>query len=252
MKNPKNIVITGASSGIGFALAKSYAISGVNLLLIGRDKQRLAQCAELCVKAGATVISKQCDVRDGKEMQIILTEFDQSYPIDLLIANAGISSAMSDASDIMEQARTMVEINIIGVMNSIYPILENFKSRQNGQIAIMSSMASFRGLPSAPNYSASKASVRFLGQALRGALLFDNIAVNVICPGYIKTPLTDKNNFPMPFLMAADKAALYIKRGLQLNKPLIIFPKIIYYIMMILGLLPNKLSDQIFARLPKK
>ena len=252
MKNPQNIIITGASSGIGFALATLYATNNKNLLLIGRNKTRLNKCQKICQQKGANAIVKICDVTNSKKLTEILSDFDQNYPTDLIISNAGISAGTSKAGESLEQLNKIFDTNIYGVTNSIYPLLDKFKQRKKGQIAIISSQASFRGLPSAPAYSASKSCIRFLGEALRGDLLQHNIAVNVICPGYIKTPLTDANNFPMPFLMEANKAAQYMKKKLSQNNPLIIFPKRLHYLIQLTNLLPIKLSDKIFAKLPKK
>ena len=148
-----NIVITGASSGIGLALAKSYAKIKVNLLLLGRDKSRLAKCQKTCQTLGANTIIKIVDVTDYQKIHEVLQEFDQQYPIDLIVANAGISAGTSGNGESYQQLKNIFDTNIYGVINSFYPVLEKFKARKSGQIAIMSSMASFKGLPSAPAYS---------------------------------------------------------------------------------------------------
>ena len=135
-----NIVITGASSGIGFALAKSYAKVKVNLLLLGRDKLRLEKCQKTCQTLGANAIIKIVDVTDYQKIHEILQEFDQQYPIDLIIANAGISAGTSGNGESYQQLKNIFDTNIYGVINSFYPVLEKFKARKSGQIAIMSSM----------------------------------------------------------------------------------------------------------------
>lgn len=252
MKKVNNIVITGASSGIGLALAKTYSSPERNILILGRNQQRLKQCHQICEKLGANIVSHICDIRDHNIINNIISDFDQKYPIDLIIANAGISGGTSKLGESYHQLKDIFDTNIYGVINTINPIIENFKQRKSGQIAIISSIASFRGLPSAPAYSASKACIRFYGDALRGDLLPYNVAVNIICPGYIKTPLTDINNFPMPFIMEVDYAAQYIKKQLSTNKALIIFPKKLYYLIKLCNLLPIYLSDKIFTKLPKK
>ena len=126
------------------------------------------------------------------------------------------------------------------------------KKRNKGQIAVMSSMAGFRGMASAPYYSSTKNCVRALGEALRGDLYKYNIKVSVICPGFIKTPLTDLNKFPMPFLMSAEKAVKIIINKVNKNKGLIVFPLIIYFSIKLMNCLPFFISDFIFKKLPKK
>ena len=252
MKNPNNIVITGASSGIGLALAKAYALKNRTLLLLGRNKERLEKCQKICNKLGANSIINICDVKEKNRLNKIIKDFNRKHPIDLAIANAGISAGTSGKGENYTQLKEIYDTNIYGVINTIDPLIEDFKSRKSGQIAIISSIASFRGLPSAPAYSSSKACIRYYAEALRGELSQHNISVNIICPGYIKTPLTDKNKFPMPLLMEADYAAKHIKTQLSKNKALVIFPKTLYYIIKLCSVLPSKISDKIFAALPKK
>ncbi|MGB1539781.1 MAG: SDR family NAD(P)-dependent oxidoreductase, partial [Rickettsiales bacterium] len=121
-----------------------------------------------------------------------------------------------------------------------------------GQIAVMSSLAGMRGLPSAPAYSASKAAVKAFGEALRGELGKKGVQVSVICPGYIKTPLTDVNTFPMPFIMSAERAAERIQKGLVRNKPRIAFPLRLYLPLWFASCLSPHLTDRFFAALPSK
>lgn len=126
------------------------------------------------------------------------------------------------------------------------------QQRQKGQIALMGSLAGFRGLAGAPAYCASKAAIRLYGESLRCTLATDNIGVTIITPGFIKTPLTDVNKFPMPFLMSADKAAHYIKKKLPTNPPRIAFPYIMYIATLLLTFLPLRLTDWIMRTLPQK
>ena len=126
------------------------------------------------------------------------------------------------------------------------------KERKAGQIVIISSLAGFRGLPSSPAYSASKAAVRVYGEGLRGNLEKIGIAVNVVCPGYIKTPMTDVNEFPMPFLMSPEKCAAIIVKGLEKNKSRISFPFPLFFVVWLATLLSNVITDPIFSRLPSK
>lgn len=248
----KNIVITGASSGIGAALAREYAAAGVHLGLLGRNAERLAKTRADCEAQGATVQTASIDVTAAEALGAWLEDFDAAHPIDLMVANAGISGGKSKPDDAAELARRIFATNIDGVVNSIHPVAPRMAERKRGQIAIISSLAAMRGLPSAPAYSASKAAVRAYGEALRGSLGKQGVKVNVICPGYIKTPLTDVNTFPMPFLMTAEKAAKIIRRGLERNRSRLAFPLRLHVPLWFLSCLSPTLTDWFFARLPEK
>lgn len=255
MKNPKTILITGGSSGIGQALAEYYAKSGVFLALTGRNAERLAEVADICRKKGADVVTMQVDVTDRDAMYDRITGLYQSRPLDLIIANAGISGGTGGVmnGEPLSQAREIFETNITGVLNTIDPALEMMQQTGNkGQIAIISSLAGYRGWPTAPAYSASKGAVRFYGEALRGSLRNTGIEVNVICPGFIKSRMTDANDFHMPMLMSAEKAARIIADGLEKNKGRISFPFVPHFFAWFIGVLPDCLAQKILARAPAK
>lgn len=248
----KNIVITGASSGVGAALAREYAGKGVHLGLLGRSSERLAEVRADCEERGATVQTASIDVTAAEAMASWLAEFDAGHPVDLLVANAGISGGSGMGRDAEELTRRIFATNVDGVLNTVLPVAPRMAARKSGQIALISSLAGMRGLPSAPAYSASKAAVRAYGEALRGSLGKQGVKVNVICPGYIKTPLTDVNTFPMPFLMSAEKAAKIMRRGLDRNRSRIAFPLRLYLPLWFLSCLSPSLTDWFFARLPEK
>jgi short-subunit dehydrogenase len=248
----RHIVITGASGGLGRALALHYSSLQNRLALYGRDEARLKEAARACENAGAEVQPVLADVTDAQAMRDSLTALDKSYPIDLLIVNAGISAGTGGSGESEEQARRIFAVNLDGALNTIYPVLPRMQARRAGQIAIISSVAGFRGLPSCPAYSASKAAVRAYGEALRGFLLGSGVKVNVVCPGYIKTPMTDVNQFPMPFIMSAEKAARIIAAGLARDEARIAFPFPIYFGVWLLQALPPSMTDWLLARLPAK
>jgi len=252
VKTYKNIAITGASSGLGAALARHYAAPGVTLHLQGRDAQRLSQVASMCQEREATVYSKVLDVTDATAMESWLVSADKLTPLDLVIANAGISAGTGGTGESAEQVRRIFATNIDGVVNTVQPLLAKMMARKSGHIAIMSSLAGIRALPSSPAYSASKACVRYYGESLRGWLCHHGVDVSVICPGYIKTPMTDVNDFPMPFILNVDNAAARIARGLATNKARIAFPRKLYWPLWWLSCLPPALTDWFFARLPAK
>lgn len=240
------ILITGASSGLGAALAEHYAAAGITLLLTGRDAARLETTAQRCTAKGARVEVGAVDVTDAAAMQTWVMAQDKRTPIDLVIANAGVSGGMN------ADTRMIFATNLDGVLNTVLPIIPLMVTRKRGQIAIISSLAGMRGLPSAPAYSASKAAVKAWGEGLRGELAPHHVQVNVVCPGYIKTPLTDANTFPMPLLMAAPKAAKIIARRLSKNRSRIAFPFPLYFVTWLLACLSPALTDPLFQRLPKK
>jgi len=252
MLNPKHILLTGASSGIGAALAAIYAAPGVRLSLHGRNERRLDEVAEQAQQKGALVNAKSGDVGYAEALGAWIADCDRAQPLDLLIANAGISAGTGRQGESDAQARAIFSVNVNGVLHTVQPAIALMRPRGRGQIAIMSSLAGFRGFPGAPTYSASKAAVRVYGEALRDELAPRGIAVNVICPGFIKTPMTDVNHFPMPFIMDAERAAHIIRRGLAHNRARIAFPWIMYAAVRLAAALPQDWIAGPVSRLPKK
>jgi len=168
--------------------------------------------AARCRQAGAVVRCARVDVGDREAMAAWVLEADRTAPLDLVLANAG--TAGPGGSGGPGTARAIFAVNLEGVVNTILPILPAMAGRRRGQIALMSSLAGFYGLPSAPAYCASKAAVRVWGEALRGRLGRHGVAVSVICPGFVRTPMTAGNRFPMPLITTPERAAAIIGRGL--------------------------------------
>ena len=250
--SPKSIFITGASSGIGKAISIQFAAPGITLFLCGRNKERLQQTASICEEKGALVHLFLFDATDKVAAKNAVLEAHKIKPLELLIANAGVSGGVLGKEDQEESIRQIFDTNIYGVINTVLPVIDLFKSQGFGQIALMSSIAGFRGLMNCPAYSSSKNFVKAWGEALRGALKPNNIKVNVICPGFVKTPLTDKNVFKMPFLMQPEKAAVIIQKGISTNKGIIAFPMIMHFLIALLTSLPRVLTNPIFEYLPQK
>ncbi len=234
--DPRHVLITGASSGIGAALARRLAAPGRRLTLLGRDTARLVAVAEGLAGAVETISVDVCD-RHGMA-EVIGAAFARA-PVDLLVANAGISGG---------DARRLMAVNVQGVVNTVEPAVPPLRAAGRGQVALMSSLAGFRGLPNAPAYCASKAAVRVYGEGLRGRLGQAGIRVSVICPGFIATPLTADNPFPMPFLMSAERAAERIVAGLARNRARIAFPRRLYWPILAGSLLPAALTDPLYLR----
>jgi short-subunit dehydrogenase len=249
---PKHIVITGASSGLGKALALHYATSGVTLGLVGRHEGRLDYVANQCREKGANVLIGIVDVTDAVHLKSWMTSFDALYPIDLCIANAGVSAGTGNGEENADQVKEIFDINVAGVVNTFYAVIEPMKQRKAGQIAVISSLAGWFGVPGAPAYNASKAAVRIFGQSWRGLYHPFGIAVNVVCPGFIKTPMTDVNNFKMPFLMESQEAAARIAKGLARNRGLITFPLRLFSVVRLLSMLPEPCVTWLGRKLPTK
>jgi len=251
-EDPARILVTGASSGIGAALAELYAAPGCALLLGGRNGARLEAVAANCRARGAAVETALIDVTDRAATEAWIETADRAAPLDLVIANAGISAGTGGGGEAAAQARAIFATNLDGLLNTVLPALAVMLRRGHGQIALMSSLAAFRGFPGAPAYCASKAAARIWGEALRGEVATAGVRVSVICPGFVESPMTAVNDFPMPFLMSAERAARIIRRGLRRNRARIAFPWPTYAAAWLVGLLPPVLTDPILARLPKK
>ncbi len=241
-----HIIITGANSGLGKALALSYAKEGVALLLIARDATRLNAVAKLCCDKGAVVVVIAMSVTNKMALENAINEFDAKYPVDLVFANAGISNFGQHWN--VSRAQQIFDVNVQGLVNTIHAVIPKLQQRQQGQIVLISSMASFVSLPRAPAYCASKSFVRTYGEALYESLKKHHVRVTVVCPGFIDTPLTEKNPYNMPFIMPVDKAVAIIRRGLAKHKPRIIFPLRMYWLTIILKWLPFKLAQKIAGK----
>lgn len=222
----RSIALTGASSGIGRALAAELAAPGTTLLLFGRDPARLAETAALAATRGAAVETATVDSRDASAMAATLTAFDDRRPIDLLVANAGISAGLEP--DLMPEApgvsRRLLEVNYAGVLHTVEPLLPRMIARRSGRIALVSSLAALRPQPDLPSYSATKMAVRGYGIALRGWLKPHGVGVSLVYPGFVTSPMSARHKGAKPFEVPVDRAAAIIGRGLRKGRPVIAFP----------------------------
>lgn len=248
----QSVLITGGSSGIGLAVAKELAAPGVFITITGRDTERLAQVSNELSEMGANVISTQCDVTDSLAMKNLIIDADARAPLDLVIANAGISGGGAPSQSHHDKARSIMQTNVLGVMNTVQPATDLMTSRKAGRIAIVSSLAGFRGLPTAPAYSASKVAVKAWGDAIRPGLRENGVGLSMIYPGFVKSRITDQNDFPMPFFMPAEQAAKIIVSGLMKGKDSIAFPWPTVLMMRMLSALPAPIFDRIMAKGPQK
>lgn len=249
---PSSVLITGASSGLGAGLARVLARHGATLHLSGRNAARLEEVAAGCRARGAEVHATVVDVTDRDAAARWVAASEAIRPLDLVIANAGISAGTSGGGESDDQARAIFAVNVDGVFNTVQPALPFLRARGRGQVGIVSSLAGFRGFPGAPAYCASKAAVRVWGEALRGEMAPFGIGVSVICPGFVETPMTAVNRFPMPFLMDAERAARIMAHGLERNRGRIAFPWPMHLLARVGACLPSALMDAIAARMPLK
>lgn len=251
----RSILITGASSGIGEALARAWAAPGITLALSGRDAARLGLVADACRRAGATISADTVDVTDRAAMAAWIAAADGAAPLDLVVANAGVGGGTGGAGGVGEdeaQARQIFAVNLDGMLNTVLPAIPRLRARRRGQIAIVASLAGFIAVPGAPAYCASKFAARAYGEALRGWLAEDGVGVSVACPGYVTTRMTADNAFPMPMLMTAEKAAGIIARGVERNRGRIAFPWPLYAVIRLVTAIPPAWLEPLMRRLPRK
>ena len=225
-KQPLTVLITGATGAIGSALAKAYAAPGVTLILQGRNRNNLMALSSACEAAGALVYHHELDVRDIAAQKEWILRIDEQTPLDLVIANAGmnINIGPDGAGESWEEVDMLLDTNLRSTMALAHAVLPGMRERGKGQIAFMSSLAAYFGLPVTPSYCASKAALKSYGEALRGWLAPEGIKVNVIMPGYVESPMCQNMPGPKPFLLTPEKAAQIIQHGLEKNKPRISFP----------------------------
>ena len=243
-----NILITGASSGIGAALATEYARANKenHLILLARRKEKLEEVASACKEDGATHISiHPIDVSDTDKVQTLITQIDTETPVDLIICNAGVTNSIGENGEVESwpDICRIIDINLYGVLASLNPLIAAMKKRQRGQIAIVSSLAAYRGMPITPSYCASKAAIKSYGEALRGWLVEDNIQVSVICPGFVESELSAQFKGDKPLMVSPQKAASIIIKGLSKNRARISFPFPLNLGMWFLAVLPPSISD---------
>ena len=251
----RHVLITGASSGIGRALAEALAAPGVTLHLGGRDAARLAEVAAACAARGATVRPHQADVRDAAAMA---AWFGGAGPLDLVFANADIGAGTGSGFESAADARRVFETNITGVLNTVEPAVAAMAAQApgahgvRGRIAVVASVAAFIATPGAPAYAAAKAAVQRWAEALDATEKRRGIRLHSICPGYIRTPLTAHNRFPMPLLMEPEEAARRTLRGLAAGRIRVVYPWPIYALARLVGALPPAWRAALMQRFPGK
>ena len=247
----QKVIITGASSGIGRALALEYARRGATLGLIARREEMLAQlAASLPVRVHIYAV----DVTDAHALAAAAADFTARAGCpDIVIANAGVSvgtlTGFSEDNAVFEE---VIRVNLTGMMLTFQPFVEAMKRQHNGVLVGIASVAGFRGLPGAAAYSASKAAAISYLESLRVELHASGISVVTICPGYVATPLTAKNPYRMPFLLDPAAAASKIAAAIAARKRFYVLPWQMALVGWVLRRLPRPLYDWLFANAPHK
>lgn len=248
------VLLTGASSGLGQALALTFARLGRPLHLLGRDSVRLEATAELCRKEGVFVSTYLADVRDRQRMSAVVEEADSRKPLGIVIANAGIGGravltpACGEVSDVADD---LIDINLRGVIHTLGPAIQPMLDRRRGTLVVIGSLAGFVGLPSSPLYSGVKAALRAYTDGLSSRLRVKGIDVTLVSPGFIATPMSQSLEVPMPFLQSPEKAAERIVRGLDRGAAHIAFPRRLWVAAAAVSVLPTGMRRRILRTVDK-
>jgi short-subunit dehydrogenase len=247
----KRVIITGASSGIGAALARSYAAQGAALGLIARREPELKQ---LAAQLGGDCAVYALDVRDAAGLQHAAADFTARHGCpDVVIANAGVSlGTLTEYAADAQVFQEVIDINVMGMVKTFQPFVANMREAGKGALVGIASVAGYRGLPGAAAYSASKAAAISYLESLRVELRASGVKVITICPGYIETPMTEQNPYPMLFIMSAETAASKIMSIIESGQTFAVIPWQMAIAARVLRMLPNWLYDRLFARAPRK
>ena len=247
-----NVFLTGASSGLGAALARHYAAGGASLGLLARRVDALAALAATLAPARCAVYAT--DVRDAEAVRAAAADFVGRFGIpDIVIANAGVSvGTVTEQAEDNETFRMIVDTNLLGMVHTFQPFLAGLIVARTGTLVGIASVAGFRGLPGSEAYSASKAAAISYLESVRVELAESRVSVVTICPGYIATPMTATNPYPMPFLIGADRAAKLIARAIERRRRFYVLPWQMAWVGRLLRILPRPVYDNTFARAPRK
>ncbi len=251
MADAQRVFITGASSGIGEALARAYAARGATLGLVARRAELLQGLAG---SLGTTVATWSADVRDAGALCTAAGEFAARFgEPDVVIANAGVSAGnLTELADDVETVQWILDVNVVGMVKTFQPFLEAMRTRGSGTLVGIASVAGIRGLPGAGAYSASKAATISYLESLRVELRGSGVKVVTIAPGYIRTAMTAKNPYSMPFMLEADEAARRFVRAIDAGTSYTVIPWQMGVVAKLLRLLPNAVFDRAFAGAKRK
>ena len=246
-----NVFITGASGGLGAALARLYSGQGSNVGLFARRQNELDALAAVLRPGQVAVYTG--DVRDADALAQAAADFIARHGSpDVVIANAGISQGALTERDDLPRFRAIFDTNVIGIVNTFAPFLGAMRAARGGALVGIASIAGFRGLPGSGAYSASKAAVIAYLESLRVEQRGTGVDVLTICPGYIATPMTARNPYPMPFMLEADEAARRIARAIERRQRFCVVPWPMAIVGGVLRAMPRPVYDALFARAPRK
>jgi short-subunit dehydrogenase len=250
MEEKKVIWITGASSGIGKAVAIKFAENGWTVAVSARRQNLLNELKQI----NQNIYPFPLDVTDIEKCKLVASNIiNQFKNIDICLFGTGMHDPKSEKKFNLNKIREIMEVNYFGTMNTINSIYDYFSEKKNGQISIISSVAGYRGLPAAGAYCASKAALTSFTESLNFDMRMKNIRVSLVSPGFIKTPMTDQNDFPMPMIKSPEFAANKIYKGLTIKKGFEIhFPKTFTYLMKFLQILPNSIYFKLLTKGMKK
>lgn len=236
----KTILISGASGGIGSALALAYAADSVHLILTARNEIKLKALAAQCEAKGAQVTIYADDLLNDSFVRWVKQLAQENCP-DIVIANAGITSTIgpSDENESISAVTQVMQTNFLGVIRLVRPIVAKMQQQKQGQVAIISSIAAVVSLPQSPAYCASKAALNRYIESLALLLRPDNVRFTLVLPGFIKTALSDKLQCNKPLMITPDKAARKIKRAISKKKAMLIFPRALYYFSLLARCFPK-------------
>lgn len=240
----KNILLTGASSGIGLYLAKALSKEKCNIALLARRKNTIDELASQLKGTGSNLLSIKCDVSNKDEVQSAVSEAKDKFgAIDIAILNSGISTRTSVENFSSKNAEDIFNVNVLGIVYCIEALMPHLIKNKNGMLVGVSSLAEGRGFPKSGFYCASKAAASLILESIRIELKRYNVKVLTVKPGFVKTPMTDKNNFRMPFLMDVEKAVDIIIKGIKKEKRIIQFPLPTVIGAKLLRILPDPVFD---------
>ena len=250
MEEKKVIWITGASSGIGKAVAIKFAENGWTVAVSARRQNLLNELKQI----NQNIYPFPLDVTDIEKCKLVASNIiNQFNNIDICLFGTGMYDPKSEKKFNLEKIREIMEVNYFGTMNSINSIYDYFSEKKNGQISIISSVAGYRGLPAAGAYCASKAALTSFAESLNFDMQMKNVRVSLVSPGFIKTPMTDQNDFPMPMIKSPEFAAKEIYKGLTEKKSFEIhFPKAFTFFLKFLQILPSSIYFKLVSKGMKK
>ena len=245
--------VTGASKGLGKSLTRELLKDGWVVAISSRNLMELEAVAEELISFGGEVRAYPLDIADNEEVERTLNIIEQDLgEINLAILNAGTYIRFGADEFSMDLFNKQININLLGTVSCIVAVLNKFKVRKSGHIAVVSSLSAYRGLPYASAYGASKAALSNICESLKPELDNLNIGLSLIHPGFVRTPLTSKNDFKMPFIIDSEVAAKEIVKGIYSKKFEISFPFRFVIIMKLLRLLPYWLYFKITKMLVKR